>query len=181
MSNYLIEDELDDLFSDIKDDPEFQEALAELEPGYQIADHRLSKGLTQAELAALAGTSQSSIARLENGSSPPSLSYLRRVAKALDATVDVKIISNVSDGPGEEDQSVLFDAVNYLHQGVLEDIQQEKFHNASQKLETMNKLILIKQQSREIMLLSNIISREIKMVDWSYGLVKKRSIKEPIK
>jgi transcriptional regulator with XRE-family HTH domain len=150
MSNNLINDELNDLFSDVKNDPEFQEALVELEPGYQIADHRLSKGLTQSELAALAGTSQSSIARLENGSSPPSISFLRRVAKALDTTVEVKIAANVGDVPLEEDQSALLDAVNYLHEDALEDIQHEKFHEACQKLETLKKLILKFQPSREI-------------------------------
>ena len=165
MSNYLIEDELNDLFSDVKDDPEFQEALAELEPGYQIADHRLSMGLTQTELAALAGTSQSSIARLENGSSPPSISFLRRVAKALNATVEVKIVSNVSDDPQEDDQRALLDAVNYLHEDALTDIQQEKYFDAHDKLETLSKLIEKCDPSRETQLLLSTINSEIILVD----------------
>jgi transcriptional regulator with XRE-family HTH domain len=165
MSNYLIEDELDDLFSDVKTDPLFQEALAELEPGYQIADHRLSKGLTQAELAALAGTSQSSIARLENGSSPPSLSYLRRVAKALDASVEVKIVSSVTDDSQDEEQSALLDAVNYLHEDALEDIQNKKYFDAHDKLETLSNLIEKCDPSRQTQLLLRTIDSEIILVD----------------
>jgi transcriptional regulator with XRE-family HTH domain len=41
------------------------------------------KGITQAQLAEMAGTTRSSIARLESGRRDPSLSYLRRVLAAL--------------------------------------------------------------------------------------------------
>jgi transcriptional regulator with XRE-family HTH domain len=37
-------------------------------------------------------TSESSIARLENGSSDPTISYLWRVATALDAQIEFRII-----------------------------------------------------------------------------------------
>jgi len=47
--------------------------------------------VTQAELADKVGTRQLSIARLENGSSMPSLSFLERIAAALDAEVEIKI------------------------------------------------------------------------------------------
>ena len=57
-------------------DPEFVTALRELEPGYQIARLRILRGLTQAQLAEMVGTRQPSIARLENGNSIPSLSFL---------------------------------------------------------------------------------------------------------
>lgn len=63
----------------------------ELEAGYQIARLRILRGLTQAQLAEMVGTRQPSIARLENGSSVPSLSFLERIAEALDATVEIKI------------------------------------------------------------------------------------------
>lgn len=73
-------------------DPEFVAESLELEIGYQITRLRLQLGLTQSELAAQVGTSQSSIARLENGSSDPSLSYLQRVAAALDARIKLRIV-----------------------------------------------------------------------------------------
>ncbi|MDD5721079.1 MAG: helix-turn-helix transcriptional regulator [Candidatus Pacebacteria bacterium] len=54
---------------------------------FQVARHfeeaRLVKGLTQKELAKKIGTSQSNIARTENGNSLPSLSFLKRVAEAF--------------------------------------------------------------------------------------------------
>ena len=72
-------------------DPEFVAESLELEAGYQIARLRLLRGMTQAELADRVGTRQPSIARLENGSRLPSLSFLERIAEALDAQVEVKI------------------------------------------------------------------------------------------
>lgn len=67
-------------------------ALRELEPGYQIARLRIRRGLTQAQLAEMVGTRQPSIARLENGNSIPSLSFLRRIADALDARIELRLI-----------------------------------------------------------------------------------------
>jgi transcriptional regulator with XRE-family HTH domain len=64
-----------------------------LEPGYQIARLRIQRGLTQAQLAEMVGTRQASIARFENGNSTPSLSFLRRIAEALNAKVEIRFIS----------------------------------------------------------------------------------------
>jgi len=73
-------------------DPEFITAARKLEPGYQIARLRIQRGLTQAQLADMVGTRQPSIARLENGNSVPSISFLQRIAKALDARIEVSLI-----------------------------------------------------------------------------------------
>lgn len=72
---------------------EFAAAAAELEPGYQIARLRIKEGLTQAQLAEKVGTKQPSIARLENGSTQPTLSSLKKIGKALKARVVVQFIS----------------------------------------------------------------------------------------
>ena len=72
--------------------PEFVAAANALEPGYQIARLRIQRGLTQTQLAEMVGTRQPSIARLENGSSVPSLSYLERIAKALDARIELHVV-----------------------------------------------------------------------------------------
>lgn len=74
-----------------RQDLEFVEAERELEVGYQIARLRILRGLTQKQLAELVRTHQPSIARLENGNSEPSLSFLERVATALDANVEIRI------------------------------------------------------------------------------------------
>ena len=76
-------------------DPEFKKEYDALEPEYKLASTliqlRLSKGLTQEQLAEKLQTKQSSIARLESGESLPSLSTVRRVAEALDAELDIVV------------------------------------------------------------------------------------------
>ena len=78
-------------------DPEFQEAYEALEPAYQIARLRTLRGLTQQQLAEQVGTQQPSIARLESGRSTPSLGFLRRVAQALDARVEVRVVPRAAE------------------------------------------------------------------------------------
>ena len=75
-----------------RQDPDFIAAEREQEPGYQVARLRLQRGLTQAQLAEMVGTRQPSIARLENGTSVPSLSFLDRIARALDARIELHIV-----------------------------------------------------------------------------------------
>ncbi len=71
-------------------DPDFLAAAEELEPGYQVARLRMLRGLTQVQLAEMIGTRQPSIARLENGTSTPSLSFLNKIAEALGAKIEIK-------------------------------------------------------------------------------------------
>jgi len=78
-------------------DPEFAAAAEALEPGYQIARLRIQRGLTQAQLAELVGTQQPSIARLENGSSIPSLSFLQKIAAVLNARIEVRLVAEPQD------------------------------------------------------------------------------------
>ena len=77
-------------------DPDFLAAAEELEPGYQVARLRMLRGLTQTQLAEMVGTRQPSIARLENGSSTPSLSFLSKIASALNAKIEVKLVSLIN-------------------------------------------------------------------------------------
>lgn len=72
--------------------PDFLAAADKLEPGYQVARLCLLRGLTQAQLAEMVGTRQPSIARLENGTSAPSLSFLSKIAEALGAKIEIKLI-----------------------------------------------------------------------------------------
>lgn len=77
------------------EDPEFRVEYESLEPQYRLAAAlirlRLAKGLTQEELAKLLNTKQESIARLESGSSLPSLSTVKRLADALDAELEINL------------------------------------------------------------------------------------------
>jgi len=76
-------------------DPEVKAAYDALAPEYEIAAEliraRMRAGLSQAELAERMGTSQSTITRLESGTSLPSTKTLWRVAKATGSKVEVKI------------------------------------------------------------------------------------------
>ena len=74
-------------------DPEFVAALNEPEPGYQIARSCIRRGLTQAQLAEMVGAREATIARLESGSSTPSLSLLRQIAEVLDAKIELRLIA----------------------------------------------------------------------------------------
>lgn len=74
--------------------PEFAKEYSKLpsvDISAQLINARKEKGFTQAELAKLAGTSQSAISRLEKGDY---LGYtfktLTKIANALDAKLDIK-------------------------------------------------------------------------------------------
>jgi ribosome-binding protein aMBF1 (putative translation factor) len=75
-------------------DPKFRAAVKEYELEYQIAraiiKARVEKGITQADLARKLKTKQSVISRVENANTVPSLSFLKRLAKALDLSVSVQ-------------------------------------------------------------------------------------------
>lgn len=73
-------------------DPEFRAKAEALEPAYQVARLRILRGLTQEQLAELAGTKQPSIARLESGKMEPRLSFLRRVVEAMGGRLEVQIV-----------------------------------------------------------------------------------------
>ena len=57
----------------------------------QVAARRRELGLSQHELAALTGTTQSAIARLESGQRPPRIDTLLRIASALDTELHVEL------------------------------------------------------------------------------------------
>lgn len=60
--------------------------------GEQIMDARLEKGLSQAELAEKAGTSQSAIARIENAQDNVTFKKAQRIAEAMDCTLKVTVL-----------------------------------------------------------------------------------------
>jgi DNA-binding XRE family transcriptional regulator len=79
------------------DDPAYGELRAQERVKSQAAqaiyDARLAAGLTQTELARLAGTTQSVISRLEDGDyDKHSLALLERIAAALHRRVEVRFV-----------------------------------------------------------------------------------------
>ena len=84
----------DEFSKELLKQPGFQETLKETELEYQIAhaiiEARIKKGLTQQDLARAMHTKQSVISRVENAKTVPSLSFLKRLAEALNASLQVQ-------------------------------------------------------------------------------------------
>jgi len=57
-----------------------------------VREARKRAGLTQAELAARAGTAQSAIARIESGAVSPSLAHLTELVRAAGFDIDVRLV-----------------------------------------------------------------------------------------
>jgi DNA-binding XRE family transcriptional regulator len=83
-------------------EPEFRREYEALEPEFeivrQIIDLRLRRKMTQTELARRIGAQQPSIARLERRGQTKNLDYLQRVAKALNAKLEVRLIPRRARG-----------------------------------------------------------------------------------
>ncbi|MDP3982911.1 MAG: helix-turn-helix transcriptional regulator [bacterium] len=77
-------------------DPEFARMAKQVEHEFLLADSLISlrkkKNLSQEDLAKKIGSKQPVISRLESGTSKPSISLLERVAQALNATLEVRLV-----------------------------------------------------------------------------------------
>ena len=76
-------------------DPEVKKHYDELEVEFQILEDviekRWEKKMTQKELAEKMGTKQSAISRLGSGNYNPTVKFLKRMADALDAKLEIRI------------------------------------------------------------------------------------------
>ena len=85
----------EDYEKDLLAKPGFREVLKETELEYQVAraivEARVKKGMTQADLAKAMNTKQSVISRVENAKTVPSLSFLKRLAQVLNASLQVQL------------------------------------------------------------------------------------------
>lgn len=67
----------------------FEEYGRQLEISYQILQLRKKKNMSQALLAKKIGTTQSNIARLENGQQNFTVNFLDKIATALDTSLEI--------------------------------------------------------------------------------------------
>ena len=67
----------------------YEDSSIEFEIAKEIIEARIKSGLSQEELAALMETSQSAIARLESGTSLPSMRTLAKLAKATNSQIQI--------------------------------------------------------------------------------------------
>jgi ribosome-binding protein aMBF1 (putative translation factor) len=80
-----------ELLADPEVKREYDALAAEFEFSAELLRARLRAGLSQAELAARMGTSQSAIARLESGQTLPSTKTLLRFAEATGSKVEFRL------------------------------------------------------------------------------------------
>ncbi len=77
-------------------DPQVRKVYQELQPEFaivrKIIEARIKKGITQEKLAQRMKTKQSAVSRLESGNANPSLSFLQRLAKALDCRLELRFL-----------------------------------------------------------------------------------------
>ena len=79
------------LLANPKVEAEYDALAPQFEIAAELLRARLRAGLSQTELAARMGTSQSAIARLESGDTLPSTKTLLRYAQATGSKVRVKL------------------------------------------------------------------------------------------
>ncbi len=76
-----------DIRKELLDDPDVRREYDALEPEFQLASSliqaRIGKKMTQAEVAEKAGISQVMVARLESGTSNPTVGTVNKVAHVL--------------------------------------------------------------------------------------------------
>lgn len=77
------------LLKDRQINQDYKKFGPEFELIHLVIERRLKQGLTQADLAKKLNTKQSAISRLERGDYNPSLAFLNRLAKALDAKLHI--------------------------------------------------------------------------------------------
>ena len=94
-SNNMVKNFRDSLNEQLKN-PEFKVEYDALEPEFQIIkamlDGRNKLNLTQKDLAELSGITQADISRLENGNANPSIRTLKKLAAAMNMTLDIKFV-----------------------------------------------------------------------------------------
>lgn len=100
---YAVGVSVDEFFNGQMKKPEFRREYDALEPEFaiikQIIELRIKRKMTQADLAKKIGTRQPSIARLEARGKTTDLNYLQRVAQALDARVEVRLVPLKASAP----------------------------------------------------------------------------------
>jgi transcriptional regulator with XRE-family HTH domain len=85
--------------------PGFGEMARRRELAQSLVARRLEVGMSQTEVAARMGTSQSAVARLESGQGDVRLSSLERYAAAVDQVIDLRLGEpDDQHGPGRGDR-----------------------------------------------------------------------------
>ena len=86
----------DDYLNEQLQDEEFRKEYDNMQPEFDviraIVDARISKNLTQKELAERTGIHQADISKLENGTRNPSIKLLKRLAEGMDMVLKIEFL-----------------------------------------------------------------------------------------
>lgn len=86
---YTFEDHLKELLKNPKFRKEWENSEVEYQLGRRLIEARLERHLSQRELAKRVGTSQAAISRIEAMNANPSISFLKRIAAALNTKLQI--------------------------------------------------------------------------------------------
>lgn len=125
-----------DYFKKLEDDPEYRDAEQKFKLILDLADEilrlRMEKGWSQAELARRVETKQANISRLENGLLNPSVNFLQKVAKALDADLALHIANpprpKIHEGVVEHGQIFLKPGMKLPEGAIVHVTFMDEFH-----------------------------------------------------
>ena len=90
--NYTFQEDLAKRLKDPEFRKEWEESETEFQLSCKLIEARLQKKMSQRELAKNVGTSQAAISRIEGMNGNPSLSLLKRIAKALDVKLTISLV-----------------------------------------------------------------------------------------
>jgi len=76
---------------DVEIRKEYEKLVPHFEVVKAIVKKRVEVGMSQRELASRIGTKQSAVSRLESGTYNPTLSFLDKVARALDTNIKITV------------------------------------------------------------------------------------------
>lgn len=86
----------DDFLNEQLQDDEFKKEYENQQPEFDViralVEARISRNLTQKELAERTGIHQADISKLENGTRNPSVNLLKRLAEGLDMMLKIEFV-----------------------------------------------------------------------------------------
>ena len=86
----------DDFLAEQLEDEDFRQEYENLQPEFDVIramiEARISKNLTQKQLAERTGINQADISKLENGTRNPSIKLLKRLAEGMDMALKIEFV-----------------------------------------------------------------------------------------
>ena len=86
----------DDFLAEQLEDEDFRQEYENLQPEFDVIramiEARISKNLTQKQLAERTGLNQADISKLENGTRNPSIKLLKRLAEGIDMALKIEFV-----------------------------------------------------------------------------------------